>query len=319
MFNWKKHGKIFDPRAQFSWMQEYAQNPNALVLKDRVRVYFTCRPSRDENNSCVSYIGFVDLDRNDLSKVIYVHNKPVMELGSRGDFDEFGIMPGSIVHLKDRNEIWLYYVGWTRQYSVPYKWSNGLAISRDGGISFEKIGKGPIMTSTLNEPYLQACPRVWQFAPDNWRMWYQTGVEWYEHDGHMESVYITASADSKDGINWNRDGKQVIPSKVFKESQTSPSLLYHQEKYHMFFSYRHGTDFRNSERGYRIGYAASTDMMNWKRDDTKAGLDVSETGWDSEMVCYPHVVEIDQRVYMFYCGNYFGREGFGYAELITDK
>jgi len=32
-------------------------------------------------------------------------------------------------------------------------------------------------------------------------------------------------------------------------------------------------------------------------------------------MCYPSAYAIDDRVLMFYCGNGFGAEGFGYAEL----
>jgi hypothetical protein len=318
MLNWIKKGKIFDPRERFEWMHEYAQNPNAIILDDRIRVYFSCRPKRGQDGSCTSRIGFVDLDRKNPVNVLYVHDKPVIELGGRGDFDEFGTMPGSILHIKERNEIWLYYVGWTRKESVPYQWANGLAISKDGGITFQKIGKGPIMSVTVNEPYLQACPRVWRFAQNDWRMWYQSGIEWYESDGHLESVYVTMSATSHNGIDWIRNGKQVIPSKVFKESQTSPCILNLDSDYHMLFSYRHGTNFRNPKRGYRIGYAHSHDMLNWVRDDSLCGIDISESGWDSEMLCYPHLLQDRNKIYMFYCGNYFGRDGFGFSELQSN-
>lgn len=85
----------------------------------------------------------------------------------------------------------------------------------------------------------------------------------------------------------------------------------------MFFSYRYGTAFReDSSRGYRIGYASSDDMLVWERDDSKAGLDVGKTGWDSEMVAYPHVRNINGKTLMFYCGNSFGHSGFGYAVLM---
>ena len=46
-------------------------------------------------------------------------------------------------------------------------------------------------------------------------------------------------------------------------------------------------------------------------------LQVSETGWDSEMICYPHIAKIDNKIYLFYCGNEFGKNGFGVAELLS--
>jgi hypothetical protein len=69
------------------------------------------------------------------------------------------------------------------------------------------------------------------------------------------------------------------------------------------------------KNGYRIGYASSIDLIKWKRDDSKAGIDVSENGWDSEMISYPHVFELDNNVYMLYLGNQVGRFGFGLARL----
>lgn len=69
------------------------------------------------------------------------------------------------------------------------------------------------------------------------------------------------------------------------------------------------------EKGYRIGYATSSDLLNWTRDDARAGIDVSETGWDAEMISYPHVFELDGRTLMLYLGNQVGRAGFGLAEL----
>jgi hypothetical protein len=84
----------------------------------------------------------------------------------------------------------------------------------------------------------------------------------------------------------------------------------------MWFCYRHGVAFRNAERGYRIGFAWSEDLVTWHRDDELGALPVSAEGWDSEMVCYPSIVVDGDRTYMFYSGNGFGRVGFGYAELV---
>ncbi len=200
--------------------------------------------------------------------------------------------------------------------AVPYNWAIGLAISVDGGYTFKRFGKGPIVGATNIEPYLQACPRVTRLDKKKWIMWYQSGLRWNEYQNHMESVYVTMVGTSEDGINWKRDGKQVIPSIAHEECQTSSTVLEYKGIYHMFFSYRHGVNFRNLENGYRIGYAYSYDLVRWKRDDTKAGIMVSSEGWDSEMICYPHVIKIGNEILMFYCGNYFGRDGFGYAKLI---
>ena len=72
---------------------------------------------------------------------------------------------------------------------------------------------------------------------------------------------------------------------------------------------------RQGEETYRIGYAESIDGLTWERKDHAAGLNVSDSGWDSEMVAYPHIFELDGHIYMLYLGNEVGRYGFGLAQL----
>jgi hypothetical protein len=68
-------------------------------------------------------------------------------------------------------------------------------------------------------------------------------------------------------------------------------------------------------RGYGIGYAESRDGLTWERRDDLAGISRSESGWDSEMICYPCVVNVGPNRYMFYNGNRYGSTGFGVAVL----
>ena len=135
-------------------------------------------------------------------------------------------------------------------------------------------------------------------------------------NGKPEPIYRIRMASSRDGVNWVKNGKDIIETKIEKnEAQASPDVFFHNGKYHMFFCYRHGENYRGREKGYRIGYAVSSDLKSWVRDDSKAGIDVSEDGWDSEMISYPHVFELNGGIYMLYLGNQVGRFGFGLAEL----
>ena len=99
------------------------------------------------------------------------------------------------------------------------------------------------------------------------------------------------------------------------EAQASPDVVYSNGCYHMFFCYRRSENYRNRENGYRIGYARSEDLLTWNRRDDLAGITVSSTGWDSEMVSYPHVFQVGDETYMAYLGNGVGRDGFGFARL----
>lgn len=313
IFKWKKQGLIFTPDGRYEWMRSHAQNPSVLVLEDRLRVYFTCRPQRDDNGNISALMTFVDLDRSNPAKILYVHNKPILTLGDPGTFDQFGTMPGSI--LKVGNEIWLYYSGWLRCEGVPYSQAIGLAISKDLGVTFTRAARGPLFGRTLSEPFLQNSPFVMQDVDGIFHMWYSSGIDWLDYKDSKESIYVLMHATSHDGINWIREGIPCIEYKVEQECQVKPSVIKIKDGYHMWFCYRYGLDFRNNERGYRIGYAYSDDLITWKRDDSLGELQPSYDEWDSQMVCYPSIVNVDDNYLMFYCGNYFGRDGFGYAIL----
>ncbi len=261
----------------------------------------------------MSYSAFVDLDRADLFNIKRVSERPILELGGVGEFDEFGTYPVSVIRHGD--EVRAYYAGWSRCESVPFNVAIGVAVSKDEGETFIKLGNGPVLSYSLNEPFILSGPKIRRFN-NIWYLWYIAGRKWKMVDGRAEPVYKIRMATSQDGIRWNKRDRDLIASRVEEdEAQASPDVFFANGKYHMFFCYRYSSDFRGKENGYRIGYASSTDLINWHRDDDKAGIDVSEQGWDAEMICYPHVFELDGNTYMLYLGNQVGRHGFGLAVL----
>lgn len=315
---WKKQGLLFDPTLLANrpeWMVNFAQAPNLILFDDRVRVYFCCRPAPDANMQFVSYCGFVDLARNDLFNIVGISSQPVLKLGDLGSFDEFGTYPVSV--MRDGDEIVAVYGGWSRCESVPFNISLGLARSKDNGISFEKLGAGPVLSHSPDEPFVVTSPKLRKYG-DTWYLAYTAGKRWIlGENGRCEIIYKLRIATSKDGICWTKQNTDIVENKLGDdEAQACPDIFFANGKYHLFFCYREGLDFRdNRARSYRIGYASSTDLVNWERDDTQVDLDISETGWDSEMVAYPTVFELDGSVYMLYAGNGNGRTGFGLAKL----
>ena len=82
----------------------------------------------------------------------------------------------------------------------------------------------------------------------------------------------------------------------------------------MWFCFRGSEDFRGGKNSFQIGYATSKEGTVWKREDEKGGLTPSGSGWDSNMTAYPYVTTDGKGdTIMFYCGNLFGQEGFGFA------
>ena len=131
-------------------------------------------------------------------------------------------------------------------------------------------------------------------------------------------IYKIAHATSADGVNWKKEeGKQIISDKLNRqECQALPTVARINDRHHMYFCYREATDFRkNPKRAYKLGYAFSDDLSNWTRDDSNSGLDVTAGDWDSDMMCYPHIFQCNDQVYLLYNGNEFGKFGFGLAVL----
>jgi hypothetical protein len=315
MHKWKKLGLIFNPTLIDGpeWMKEFAQAPSILIFEKFVRVYFACRPKPDSQVQYVSYTAYVDLNRDNLFEILDIASKPIIPLGDLGAFDEFGTYPTSVI--RDNGRILAYYAGWTRCVAVPFNIAIGIAESFDEGKTFNKIGNGPILSYTSDEPFNIAGPKIRKYN-DTWYLWYLSLRKWFLYDGCPEQSHKIRMAWSSDGLNWERIGRDIIDNRIEEhECQASPDVFWHNNKYHMFFCYRHSINFRSKEGGYRIGYAYSTDLKNWIRDDSKAGIDVSAEGWDSEMVSYPNVFFLDGQVYMLYLGNQVGKYGFGLAKL----
>jgi predicted GH43/DUF377 family glycosyl hydrolase len=315
MFKVQKLGQVFDPRdSGFDWMAEFAQGPATLVFDDFVRVYFSCRPKRDTDGNYVSRLGFVDVDRNDLMRIVRISKEPILPLGGLGEFDEFGTYVCSVIECGPR--IVMYYAGITRAVSVRFNTTIGMALSVDGGRTFERYGRGPVLGPSPGEPFVLSGPKVRRFD-GKWYMFYIAGQKWKLMDGRTEPVYKIRMARSHNGIDWTKLDHDLLPSLTEEdEAQSGPDVRLGEDGiYHMFFCFRPSGHHPRKEGGLRIGYAWSSDLLEWHRDDAQAGITVSESGWDSEMVRYPHVFDLDGKTYMLYNGNEFGRWGFGLARI----
>ena len=296
---WIKRGRIFCPDGNFPWMQSHAANPVAQhLIKDIFRIYFSCR-DRDNRSS----IGFVEIDIFKPTDILRISSQPILEPGDPGLFDDSGASIGCLSFIDDK--IFLYYTGWNLGVTVPWRNSIGLAISQIGEIHFKKYSRAPILDRSDVDSFSISYPWVMRDGPI-WRMWYGSNLQWGKK--HSDMMHVIKYAESPDGINWNRQGIISIDLQTPGEWGISkPCVIKDQDKYLMWYSFRGGS--------YRIGYAESADGIHWERKDGQVGIDVSDSGWDSEMICYPNVFDHLGRRYMLYNGNGYGKTGMGLAVL----
>lgn len=305
---WKRYGKIFSPQ---EYGLEYAKSPQAVVFEEFIRIYFSA--CKKDGDKLISYVCFADFSK-DFKKTIRVL-KQILPDGNLGCFDEHGIFPFSPMEYEGR--IYGYTSGWSRRRSVSVDTGIGLAVSDDGGESFVRVGEGPVLTSSLDEPFLVVDGFVRRFQ-GQFHMWYIYGQSWrvFEEGAEPDRIYKIGHAVSNDGLVWKKEGRRLIPDRLLDESQALPCVVFYQNKYHMFFCYRSSYDFRtNRERSYRIGYAVSEDLKTWDRRDEELNFTAPETGWDGQMNCYPNAFVTKGELYMLYNGNQFGKYGFGMAKL----
>ena len=311
---WQKKGVIFNATGQFEWMAHHACVPVADKVNEEVlRIYFGPRDTQGRTHTT-----FIEVAAADPAQVLYVHDRPVLSPGRLGCFDDSGAMPSCIVNHAGRK--YLYYIGWNRGVTVPYRNSVGLAVSDDGGLTFERMFEGPVVDRTRVEPYFCASPFVlYDEDEGKWKLWYASSTGWAVVHGQPEPVYQVKYAESADGYNWVRENTVCLPYTFAGEANARPSVLKESGRYRMWYCFRGVVNFRTDKaQSYRLGYAESADGRQWTRMDERVGIERAPEGWDSMMMEYPFVYEHKGRKYLLYNGNGFGETGFGYAVLVED-
>jgi hypothetical protein len=201
-------------------------------------------------------------------------------------------------------------MGWNKGSKVRAAEVSGLAISVDNGKTYKRYSKAPVIDRTDKEPYTILVISCIIIENGIWRMWYDSADYWINEN---LPKYNIKYAESTDGIHWKREGIVSVDYKCEEESRVSrASVIKDEGIYKMWYCYAIGNG------GYKMGYGESDDGYQFKRMDHKVGIELSETGWDSEMICYPNVFKHKEKIYMLYCGNGYGRTGFGYATLEKD-
>ena len=306
---WEKKGLIFEPKNNKSnWINNYSALPVAyLINNEKLRIFFSTRDQKGR-----SIPTFIDVSPESPEKIYYIHDRPILNLGKQGTFDDNGIMPSSIVDFK--NKKYLYYIGWNPQITVSYRLSIGLAISEDGE-NFCKYSEGPMLDRDLNEPYFNTAPHV-IIDEGIWKMWYVSCTGWKNIKEWPEPFYLIRYAESHDGINWNRKKIECIGYDKFTHAIGKPFVYKSNGLYNMIYSYRNSNGYRSEiENSYRLGYATSNDGLSWVRKDEEIDLKTNPQPWESIMQEYSSSYVYQGKRYIIYNGNGFGKTGFGYAIL----
>jgi hypothetical protein len=305
---WQKLGRVYVAEGHAPWARRRAFLPTSLPIgEDRLRVFVAFL-----DDDLVGRVGYVDVDAADPTQVLAVSEHPVLDIGEPGMFDDSGVNPLSVFRTGGR--LWLYYMGWQRSSRVPYLLFCGLAHSEDEGLTFHRHAPVPVFDRSPSEPLMRAGAFVLPRRDGGFRAWYSSGDTWLEANGRTRPTYALRYAESPDGVTWPAEGTTCLePAGPDEYGLARPFVSDHGDGFSMLFS------VRSHSRGYRMGYAESADGVRWERRDGDVGIDVSERGWDSEMVHSGWIQRTDHGTYLFYNGNGYGESGFGVAAMATNS
>ncbi|MFN4273378.1 MAG: hypothetical protein ACK4F5_11240 [Aliihoeflea sp.] len=296
---WTKLGLVYEPQPVHDKLASHAANPLAVHLHgDIFRVFFS---GRDASNR--SSVGHFDLDVAK-QQIVRVCDAPDFVHGPPGSFYSHGVSIGNCYRADGSR--YILFMGW----QVPDKghWrgeigrlllADDLSLSLDGSIPF--IGLSAENPVSLSYPWVEA------LATGGFRMWYGSTVTWDAGNGEM--LHVIRQARSDDGHGWQFEGDALPAPLGIAQAFSRPTVDRGPNGvWRMWFSYRSGTG-----QTYRIGEARSDDGRLWDLALDPPPLEVSDAGWDSEMIEYPFVFRHRGRLYMLYNGNGYGRSGIGLA------
>jgi hypothetical protein len=303
---WKKRGLVWANVGTSGWSSNSALTPTPFLLNDDVvRVYAGFR-----DHQGVSRIGYVDLDASDPCRVLAVSDKPALDIGRAGCFDDNGVILGDVVRCGD--EIRMYYVGFQLVNKVKFLAFTGLAISKLDGSFFVRLSEAPILDRVDGASTIQALHSIIE-TPDGWCAWIARGNGWEIKDGISYPRYDIWQINSNNGIKFDSIAEKAI-SLVGDEYRIGRPSVFKRpdESYGMFYT----AGYLGNSR-YDAGLAISSDGQTWIRTDDKIGLTTGNPpDFDHLHLCYPRLFNSKGRYYAVYNGNNMGVDGFGIAELL---
>ena len=300
--SWQKHGLLYTLPAGgvHPLLRSHVANPLPVHLEgDVYRVFYSARDDQKRSS-----VGAVDIDVVRRT-VVTVHTEPVFRYGPAGSFYADGVSIGNVYTANGTR--YMLFMGWQNPVGGHWRGDIGrLVLGADCSLTIDR--PEPFIGADAVDPISLSYPWVEPYADGSYRMWYGSTTTWDAGNGEM--IHVFNGATSPDGHTWQKTGLAVPYVVGVAQAFSRPTVLRHADGAHeLWFSYRSGTG-----ETYRIGHATSPDGLTWQLDVPYAGLPVSASGWDAEMIEYPFVFRHAGATYMLYNGNGNGASGFGLAQ-----
>ncbi len=302
---WQKKGFIVSSRTLgLPWYQKNTMVPVPLLISaERLRIFLTMC---DADN--VGRIGYVDVHPDHPETVIGYSTQPVLDAGEPGFFDDSGVLPSAI--FEDSGRHYMFYSAYQKHEKVPYSILTGLAVFDGPDFNtLKRVSTVPLLERTQAEQFIRSAVFC-RSEGGRYIIYYSSGSSWIHNSIKEAPRYDIKCIESANLFDWHTATPRLcIALKNDEYGLTTPSVFFENGIYKLIYS------IRSISKGYRLGYAESTDGLNWTRMDERMDIEVSASGWDSEMICFGNIFKHKDKTYLFYCGNHYGMGGMGYAVL----
>ena len=279
--------------------------PASILLNDEiVRVYVGCW---DQDG--ISRIGHIDLKASNPLEIINISQKPDLDIGRDGCFDENGVFPGH-VNYQD-GDVYLHYTGFQLGYKIRHYNFGGLAIAlKQDNTRFNRYSESPILDRSDEGLFVRAGSSTIQ-VKDKFYTVYSAGSGWDKVGGKLRPKYDVYIQKTVDGKSFSKEGVKIVEcDENIEHGLGRPQIIRIGEFYYVFYT-RRMKSFK-----YFFGASRSKDLISWERiDDKIEGIKHSTDGFDSDMIYFPNVIETKYGIYLFYSGNNFGGGGLGVAKI----
>ncbi len=301
-FPWRKSGLLFS-----SQDDGFTHGSHPCIVQLEGTRYIIAFTRRDTVRK--SHVFLVEAEVSEGKIALTSAPKQALSPGPPCHFDCDGVI--SVCLVENEGSYFLYYVGWQNLPEGLWQCDTGRARLDPHRLTLTREFAGPVLGRDKDNP-LFAAATAFHVSDGLWQTWYNSGISWQKTEAGWKHHYGIHYAESRDGIEWMCHPGMCLPFRDEHEYAFGrPSVLYREGHYFMWYAHR-ATATTDT---YRIGFSFSQDGRTWHRADALAGITVADTGWDSEMICYPSVFEHEGLFYMLYNGNNYGATGFGLAVM----
>ena len=275
------------------------------LAKNRIRLFGGLRDAFG-----ISRIGWIDVDCHNPTRVIKICERPALDIGAPGMFDDNGVILGDVIRLPQGN-LRMYYIGFQLVAKAKFLAYTGAAESSDNGESFTRVFTTPILDRAPNASFINALHSILP-SSNGYRAWISCGKSWEFINGLSFPQYDCWTLESSDGLTF--DMREAVPCMTVSKNEYRigrPRVNRTNSGYEL----RVTSD--TYQKLYSCHLAHSEDGVNFVRNATEELPRGYADQWDSEMTCYPARLDTTEGAsFLFYNGNGMGRTGVGVSRWV---